>query len=89
MVGLPIYVYKCESCDHKFEERQSYGDEPLNICPKCGCVINRIIFATPVHYKGAGFSITETRGITGRKRKPNIKVGTISDLPPEERAKYE
>ena len=40
-------------------------------------------------YKGPGFATTEARGITGRKRRPNIKVGTVGDLPPEEREKYE
>ncbi|MFA7101500.1 MAG: FmdB family zinc ribbon protein [Bacilli bacterium] len=85
---MPVYVYECDSCGNKFEEKQSFNDEPLNECPKCGGKVHRVIFATPVHYKGAGFSITESRGLTGKKRKPKIKVGTIGDLPPEEREKY-
>ena len=82
---MPIYVYRCESCEYEFEKRQSFDEEPLKVCPECGEQIHRVIFATPVHYKGAGFATTEARGITGRKRKPNIKVGTVHDLPPEER----
>ena len=85
---MPIYIYECDSCEYRFEERQLFDDAPLTVCPKCGKKIHRIIFATPVHYKGPGFATTEARGITGRKRKPNIKVGSISDLPPEEREKH-
>jgi putative FmdB family regulatory protein len=85
---MPIYVYKCEVCETEFEEKQSFDDDPLTKCPKCAGSVYRVIFATPVHYKGAGFATTEARGITGRKRRPNIKVGTVRDLPPEEREKY-
>ena len=82
---MPIYVYRCDECDTEFEERQSFDDAPLTECPECSNPIYRVIFATPVHYKGAGFATTEARGITGRKRKPNIKVGSVHNLPPEER----
>jgi len=82
---MPLYQYRCKSCEYEFEERQSFNDEPLKICPKCGGEIYRVIFATPVHYKGPGFATTEARGITGRKRKPNIKVGSVYNLPPEEK----
>jgi len=86
---MPIYVYKCYSCGYKFEERQSFGDEPLTVCSECGGKVHRVIFALPVHYKGAGFATTEARGITGRKRKPNIKVGLKSDLSPAEQERMD
>lgn len=88
MVELPTYVYECEDCDYRFEEKQSFDDDTLTECPKCRGKIRRIIFATPVHYKGSGFATTDARGITGRKRKPDIKIGLTSDLPPEEREKH-
>jgi len=86
---MPTYVYKCEACNCKFEEKQSFNDEPIAVCPKCGGKVHRVIFATPVHYKGAGFSITEARGLTGHKRRPNIKVGLKSDLSPAEQVRME
>lgn len=85
---MPTYVYECESCDHTFEVQQSFKEEPLTECPKCKGKIHRVIFASPVHYKSAGFYTTEQRGLTGKKRKPNIKVGLTSELPPEEREKH-
>lgn len=32
---MPTYDYKCEACQHKFEEFQSFNDEPLTKCPQC------------------------------------------------------
>ena len=86
---MPIYVYRCDSCDNEFEERQSFDDEPLTICPTCGNEIHRVIFASPVHYKSAGFATTEARGLTGRRRRPNIKVGLKSDLSPAEQERMD
>lgn len=35
---MPIYEYKCEKCETKFEELIRTGDEELNLsCPKEGC----------------------------------------------------
>jgi len=68
---------------------QKFSDELISKCSECGGAVSRVIFAVPVHYKGPGFYITESRGITGKKRKPNIKVGMTSDLSEaeQERAK--
>lgn len=85
---MPIYEYQCDNCDNTFEVRQSFEEDALTECPKCSGKIYRVIFSTPVHYKGPGFETTDSRGITGRKRKPKIKVGLTSDLSPEEREKH-
>ncbi len=84
---MPVYVYECRSCEHRFEEQQSFSDDSLIDCPKAGCSgeLYRVIQSSYALYKGPGFKTTEARGITGRKRKPNIKVGLKADLPPEQR----
>lgn len=33
---MPIYAYKCDSCQHDHEALQKFSDDPLTICPKCG-----------------------------------------------------
>jgi|GEM_PF-6382102 len=81
---MPQYMYKCSECDFEIEITQRFNDEPIKECSRCGGAVTKVIFAVPVHYKGPGFYTTESRGITGKRRKPNIKVGTVSDLPPEE-----
>jgi putative FmdB family regulatory protein len=32
---MPTYDYHCDDCDYTFEEKQSFKDEPLKVCPKC------------------------------------------------------
>jgi putative FmdB family regulatory protein len=34
---MPLYEYRCESCDHRFEvlQRMGEGNERLT-CPRCG-----------------------------------------------------
>lgn len=63
-------------CGDEFEVKQSFSDEPLKKCRRSECFgeIYRIIFAVSTHYKCAGFTTTDARGLTGHKRKPNIKV---------------
>ena len=33
---MPTYDYKCDACDHQWEEFQSIKAEPTKKCPKCG-----------------------------------------------------
>jgi putative FmdB family regulatory protein len=33
---MPIYEYRCESCDARFEEYLSRSTKPSPPCPKCG-----------------------------------------------------
>jgi putative FmdB family regulatory protein len=81
---MPIYCYRCKKCSKEYEKLQKFDEEPLRTCD-CGGELYRVIFPTSVHYKGAGFQTTEARGITGRKRKPKIKVGSVHNLPAEDR----
>ena len=59
---MPVYEYKCPSCNQLFEQRKSWSDDPSESCPKCQVVAVRQ-FATPtVIYKGSGFYNTDYRG---------------------------
>jgi len=80
-----MYEYVCDGCGEEFEEITSKF-EPLRRCPYCEAPdLRQKLSAPTVVYHGPGFNTTDARGITGHKRKPNIKVGMTSDLPPEER----
>lgn len=57
---MPIYVYKCESCDEKFEARQSHTDDHLGLCTLCGePKVRRVIVKTSVVFRGSGFYSTD------------------------------
>jgi putative FmdB family regulatory protein len=60
---MPTYEYKCDACEHGFDEFQSFKDEPLKVCPKCGKKKLRRLFGTgaAVLFKGSGFYETDYR----------------------------
>jgi len=86
---MPIYEFKCPQCGTEKEVFiRSFNEKADGECPKCHAEMDRKFSPFIAVYKGPGFATTEARGITGRKRKPNIKVGNVRDLPPEEREKH-
>lgn len=60
---MPTYEYKCENCEHFFEQFQSITSSPLKKCPSCGKMkLNRLIGAgAGVIFKGSGFYETDYR----------------------------
>jgi putative FmdB family regulatory protein len=57
---MAIYEYECEKCKFCFEELQSFEDEPLSKCPKCGGHVHRLIsLGAGLIFKGTGFYITD------------------------------
>jgi putative FmdB family regulatory protein len=61
VLGMPVYTYKCDQCDHQFEVRQRYSDAPLTECSRCGGRIRRLIVPVGVVFKGSGFYVTDNR----------------------------
>lgn len=60
---MPTYEYECDACQHRFDEFQSFKDEPLKICPKCAQASLRRLFGTgaAILFKGSGFYETDYR----------------------------
>lgn len=59
---MPTYGYKCQSCSHEYEKRESFSAPAKQKCPKCGKQAQRQLFAPPVVFKGSGFYKTDSRG---------------------------
>lgn len=63
---MPTYEYRCSSCGDEFEEFQSITAAPIEICPKCGGPVARLISAgNGLIFKGSGFYITDYKGSNG------------------------
>ena len=62
---MPIYTYKCNNCDHQFDARQRFSDDPLTVCPQCDGRIRKVISAVSVVFKGSGFYVTDNRNGKG------------------------
>lgn len=61
--NMPVYAYRCQECEHGFEVKQSFTEDPLTDCPKCntaGSVV-RVIQPAGVVFKGSGFYVTDSR----------------------------
>lgn len=58
---MPVYDYKCDECGNRFERRQSFSDDPISVCPKCGGRTRRVIHAPGIVFKGTGFYKTDSR----------------------------
>ena len=59
---MPTYSYACRSCDHAFDIRQSFSDEPLLMCPKCGELqLRKVIHPVGIAFKGSGFYRTDSK----------------------------
>jgi len=60
---MPTYEYRCDACEHQFDEFQSMKDEALKVCPKCGQPSLRRLFGSgaAIIFKGSGFYQTDYR----------------------------
>ena len=60
---MPTYEYECTACKHRFEELQSFSEEPLKKCPACKKKkLHRLIgTGAAIIFKGAGFYQTDYR----------------------------
>ncbi|MEW6379545.1 MAG: zinc ribbon domain-containing protein [bacterium] len=50
---MPTYEYECQTCGHKFEQKQAISEVPVTECPKCHGVVRRIVSG------GTGFILKE------------------------------
>lgn len=56
---MPLYEYRCDGCQRRFEVIQSFSDAPLDTCSECGGRLEKLISAPAVHFKGAGWYVTD------------------------------
>jgi len=58
---MPTYEYACKTCGEHIDVVQSFGDEPLTVCPACGGELRKVFGAVGVVFKGSGFYKTDSR----------------------------
>ncbi len=56
---MPIYEYKCNACGHRFEKLQSFSEEPIKTCPRCGGEVKKLISRSSFILKGSGWYATD------------------------------
>ena len=55
---MPIYEYGC-AAGHRFEVTQKMSDPPLTKCQVCELPVSKLISASAIMFKGAGWYVTD------------------------------
>lgn len=56
---MPLYEYECDACAHRFEVIQKFSDAPIEVCPKCGGAVRKLLSSPAIQFKGSGWYITD------------------------------
>jgi putative FmdB family regulatory protein len=67
---MPLYDYRCRSCDNELEVQQSINDDALTTCPECGGQLRKVFSPVGISFKGSGFYRNDARSSSngGSKR---------------------
>lgn len=71
---MPLYEYQCKPSQHRFEVRQGYNEEPLQVCPECGGEVRRVIHPVGVVFKGSGFYVNDSRKASPKPKPAEAKT---------------
>ncbi|SRR6266496_6808570 len=56
---MPLYEYQCTKCGHRFEKIRQFSDKQLRKCPECGGILEQLVSASAVRFKGSGWYVTD------------------------------
>jgi putative FmdB family regulatory protein len=56
---MPLYEYRCHQCGQVFEVMQKFSEQPLQVHEGCGGVVERLLSAPAIQFKGSGWYITD------------------------------
>ncbi|MEI2646534.1 MAG: zinc ribbon domain-containing protein [Candidatus Competibacter sp.] len=72
---MPIYEYRCQSCNHELEAMQKLSDPELSDCPACGKpALKKLISVVGFRLKGGGWYETDFK--KGGAQKNVVKEDT-------------
>ena len=73
---MPIYEYRCESCEHRLEKLQKMSEGDLVDCPECQRpALKRLVSAAAFRLKGGGWYETDFK----KDNKRNLADSTSKD----------
>ena len=82
---MPLYEYQCDACAHRFEVIQKFSDQPVDVCPKCGGQVKKLLSSPAIQFKGTGWYITDyarksdTSSTSSSESKPETKTDTKTE----------
>ena len=76
---MPIYEYRCESCEHRLEKLQKMSEGDLVDCPECkNPSLKRLVSAAAFRLKGSGWYETDFK----KDNKRNLADSSGKDSSP-------
>lgn len=72
---MPMYEYRRED-GTTFEIRQKFSDDPLEVDPKTGQKVQRIIQAAGIMFKGSGFYVTDNSNASRKATTAPTETGS-------------
>jgi putative FmdB family regulatory protein len=52
---MPLYEYECTQCKLHTEKIQKFSDPEITQCPHCGGLLERVVSAPAISFKGGGW----------------------------------
>jgi putative FmdB family regulatory protein len=59
---MPVYEYRCKSCNRTHEIEHGFNDVRPTTCPTCGGPLVRVFHPVGLVFKGSGFHKTDYAG---------------------------
>jgi len=77
---MPLYEYRCEACQRRFEVIRKFADPELEICTLCGKgPVQRQLSSPAIQFKGSGWYITDY----SQKGKSSSEPASTTDSKPD------
>ena len=73
---MPTYEYLCKECGNNFEIVQSFADDALTTCDKCGGALRKVFGNVGITFKGSGFYKTDSRGSSSSTSSSSTSSGS-------------
>lgn len=71
---MPIYAYRCSSCDCQKDVMQKMSDAPVSTCPECGKeTFSKQLTAAGFQLKGSGYYATDFKNGPQPKTAPKAE----------------
>ncbi|MHB8135536.1 MAG: FmdB family zinc ribbon protein [Anaerolineaceae bacterium] len=87
---MPIYTYRCDNCGVQFDQKQSFSDQILKVCPECGKKsLYKIYTPVGIVFKGSGFYATDHRSPSGQSNSKSHSEEKSSSSNHQENTKTE
>jgi len=71
---VPLYDYRCKTCQKTTEVRHGFGETFQGVCPSCGGPMARVFNAAGIVFKGSGFYVNDSRAASSKAGKSTAKA---------------